>query len=160
MPNLRQQAQAFWRSRAARERQALAIGLVALIAVLIWILLVLPAWRTVSQATAELDRIDRQLQQLQAMADEVKTLRGVAPVSSTHAASALRAATARLGEQARLSMQGDRASVTFTSVDAEDLRDWLGEVRSAARARPVEASLSRVNDGYSGTVVVILGGGS
>jgi hypothetical protein len=33
-------------------------------------------------------------------------------------------------------------------------------VRSAARARPIEASLSRVADGYSGTVVVILGGGS
>lgn len=159
MPNLRQQARAFWRGRAARERQALAIGLVALIAVLIWILLVQPAWRTASQAAAEIDRIDQQLQQLQAMADEVKTLRSVAPVSPTHAAAALRAATARLGEQARLSLQGDRASVTFTSVDAEDLRDWLGEVRSAARARPVEASLSRVGEGYSGTVVVILGGG-
>ena len=160
MPGLQQQARAFWRGRALRERQALAIGLVALVAVLVWILLVQPAWRTVSQAPAQLDRIDQQLQQLQAMADEVKTLRGVAPVSSTQAAAALRAATARLGEQARLSLQGDRASVTFTSIDAEDLRDWLSEVRSAARARPVEASLSRVGDGYSGTVVVLLGGGS
>ena len=159
-PDLRQQARAFWRGRALRERQALAIGLVALIAVLVWILLVQPAWRTVSQAPAQLARIDQQLQQLQAMADEVKALRAVAPVSSTQAAAALRAATARLGNQARLSLQGDRASVTFTSIDAEDLRDWLGEVRSAARARPVEASLSRVGDGYSGTVVVILGGGS
>jgi len=160
MASLKQQARAFWRSRAARERQALAIGLVALVAVLVWLVFVQPAWHAVSQAPAQLDQLDRQLQQLQAMSDEVKALRSVSPVSAPQAAAALRAATARLGEQARLSLQGDRASVTFTAVDTEDLRDWLNEVRSAARARPIEASLSRVADGYSGTIVVILGGAS
>jgi general secretion pathway protein M len=160
LPSLKQQARAFWRSRAARERQALALGGVALVAVLVWLIFVQPAWRTVSQAPAHLDRLDHQLQQLQAMSDEVRALRSVSPISAPQAAAALRAATTRLGEQARLSLQGDRASVTFTAVDSDDLRDWLNEVRSAARARPIEASLSRVADGYSGTVVVILGGGS
>lgn len=160
LPSLKQQARVFWRGRAARERQALAIGLVALVAVLIWFVFVQPAWRVASQAPAQLDRLDHQLQQLQAMSDEVKALRSVSPISAPQAAAALRAATTRLGEQARLSLQGDRASITFTAVDSDDLRDWLNEVRSAARARPIEASLSRVADGYSGTVVVILGGGS
>ena len=38
------------------------------------------------------------------------------------------------------------------------LAAWLAEVRSAARARVVEATLTRGPQGYSGSVVVALGG--
>jgi general secretion pathway protein M len=38
------------------------------------------------------------------------------------------------------------------------LQGWLGEVRSAARARPVEAQLTRGPKGYAGTLVLTLGG--
>ena len=157
---LRGEAQAFWSSRAPRERMALAILAVAIGAVLLWLVGVQPAWRTLRAAPAELDALDRQLQQLQASAAEVKSLRAIAPVSSPQALAALKAATERLGEHARLSLQGDRASVIFTAIDAEALRGWLTEIRSAARARPVEASLSRTPNGYNGSVVVIVGGAS
>ena len=43
--------------------------------------------------------------------------------------------------RASSSLQGDRATLTFTGVPFEALRDWLGEARSAARARPIEAQL-------------------
>ncbi|MEP7056252.1 MAG: type II secretion system protein GspM [Caldimonas sp.] len=156
--SLRQQAALFWRERAPRERQALGAGFVALVLVLIWLVLVQPAWRTAREAPAQLDAIERQLQQIQANAAEVTTLRAVAPVSSIQAAAALKAATDRLGSGARLSLQGDRASLTLTGIGSEALRTWLSEARSAARARPIEASLSRAPQGYSGTIVVTLGG--
>ena len=38
------------------------------------------------------------------------------------------------------------------------LSAWLAEVRSGARARPVEANLSRGASGYNGTIVVTIGG--
>ncbi|MEO7336773.1 MAG: type II secretion system protein GspM [Caldimonas sp.] len=155
---LQQQAETFWRGRTLRERQALGAGMVGLIVVLVWLLLVQPAWRTVQQAPAQLDQLDRQLQQIQATAGEVKSLRAVPPVSAPQANAALKAATDRLGDKGRLSMQGDRASLTLTGVSTDALRGWLNEVRSAARARPIEASLSRVPQGYSGTIVVTLGG--
>lgn len=155
--SLRQQAEAFWRGRAPRERQALAAGVVAVVLFSIWLLLLQPAWRTVREAPAQLDRIDRQLQQMHAAATEVKSLRAIAPVSQIQAGAALKAATDRLGEHARLSLQGDRASLTLTGVSADSLRSWLNEARSAARARPIEASLTRVAQGYSGTLVVTLG---
>ncbi|MEO7008413.1 MAG: type II secretion system protein GspM [Caldimonas sp.] len=157
-PSLRRQAQVFWRSRAPRERQALGIGAVLLVLVLAWLVLVQPAWHTVREAPAQLDRLERELQQIEATAVEVKNLRAVPPVSSTQAAAALKAATERLGSGARLALQGDRATVTFTGVGSEALRSWLGEARSAARARPVEASLARAAQGYSGTISVTLGG--
>jgi general secretion pathway protein M len=40
------------------------------------------------------------------------------------------------------------------------LRDWLAEVRSSARARPLEANLARGPLGYSGSIVVALPGGT
>jgi len=158
--SLRSQADAFWRGRSLRERQALGAGFVALVAVLLWLTLVQPAWRTLREAPAQLDEIDRQLQQIRVTATEVTALRSVAPVSAPQAAAALKAATDRLGAQGRLSLQGDRASLTLTNVDSDDLYEWLTDVRSTARSRPIEASLSRVRQGYSGTIVVTLGGSS
>ena len=76
------------------------------------------------------------------------------------AATALRAATAQLGERAKLAIQGDRATLTFTGVPADALRAWLGEARSAARARPTEAQLVKAATGYSGSVTLSLGGTS
>ena len=73
--------------------------------------------------------------------------------------SALQAATARLGAQGRLSVQGGgRAVLTLTNAGSPALRDWLAEARAGARAKPLEASLSRSAQGYSGTVVVTFGG--
>ena len=43
-------------------------------------------------------------------------------------------------------------------VAVETMRGWLAEVRSGARARPVEANLTRGAEGYSGTIVVALPG--
>ena len=157
-PTLRQQAAAYWRSRAPRERIALGVVGVVLGLMFVWLLFVQPAWRTAREAPTQLDQIDRQLQLIQATAAEIKTLRAIAPVSSTQAAAALKAATDRLGEHARLSMQGDRATLTLTGVTSDALLSWLNEVRSAARARPIEASLSRAQQGYNGTVLVTLGG--
>jgi general secretion pathway protein M len=96
---------------------------------------------------------------MQGLADEARQLRTTPPVNPELAAAALKAATERLGEKARLSLQGDRAILTLTGVGTGELRDWLAEARSGARARPLEAKLARAAQGYSGTLVVVIGGG-
>jgi general secretion pathway protein M len=123
-----------------------------------WMLFVQPAWNSLRETPAQLDELDAQLQQMQRLAAEAQTLRGVAAVSSGQATAALRAATERLGDAGRLSLLGDRASLTLNGVSPEALRGWLIEARSAARARPVEATLTRAGNGYSGTLVVQLSG--
>ena len=74
------------------------------------------------------------------------------------AQAALTASVEHLGPAARLNLTGDRAVVTLTGIAPEALQAWLGEVRSAARARPVEAQLTRGPKGYAGTLVLTLGG--
>ena len=156
----RQQAGRFWQARAPRERQLIVVTGIAVSVLVVWLTLLQPALRTLHDAPIDLDRLDQQLQQMQVAAGEMRTLRAASPVPSEQAANALRAATAQLGEKAKLAVQGDRATLTFTGIPAEALRAWLGEARSAARARPMEAQLVKAATGYSGSISVSIGGTS
>jgi len=155
---LRQQALQAWNGRSVRERQALALVALVLGVFLVWIVFVQPSWSSLSAAPAQLDRLDAQMQQMQRLAAESRELRGTAPVSSSQAAAALKAATDRLGAAGKITLLGDRATLTLNGASPEALRAWMSEARNAARARPVEAQLVRSPKGYSGTVSVNLAG--
>lgn len=160
LATLRQQAAAWWRSRARRERQALGAVAVVLAAFAVWSLLVQPALGSVRAAPEQLDRLEGQMQQVQRVAAESTALRAIAPVAATQAGIALKSAADRLGERGRLTLQGDRATLMLTGVSPEALRAFLLEARNGARARPIEAQLQRGPQGYSGTLSVALAGGT
>jgi general secretion pathway protein M len=147
-----------WQALAPRERRIVAALAWALGLLAVWFIAVVPAWRTVTTAPARLDQLDAQLQQMQRLAAETATLRALPPVGGLQSQSALKAATDALGPAARLVLGGDRATITFTNASGTQVRDWLAEVRSAARVRPVEANLTRGPQGYSGTVIVQMPG--
>jgi general secretion pathway protein M len=154
----REQLARRWAGLAPRERQAVTLVAVVLGLFIVWLALVQPAWRTVREAPAVLDRLDAQHQELQRLATEVRELRGAAPVSAAQAGEALKAATSRLGETGKLTLRGDSAVLTLNGAGAEALQAWLNEARSAARARPVELQIQRAAQGYSGTLTVTLPG--
>lgn len=150
-------ARSWWRGLAARERRLLATGGAVLAAGLLWALAVQPAWRTLQRAPAELETLDAQLQLMRALAAEAEQLRATPPVAPEQAAAVLKAAVERLGAKAKLSLQGDRAVLTLTALEPGQLTSWLAEVRAGARARPLEANLTRSGSGYTGTLVLGLG---
>lgn len=154
---LRQQARNWWLARTARERQAVVVVALVLLLFAVWALFVQPALRTARETPAQLDRLEAQFQQMQRISTEATTLRSASRVSAPQAAAALKAASDRLGGNARLALLGDRATLTLTGVNAEALRTWLNEARSGARARPIEAQLQRGASGYSGTLTVTFG---
>lgn len=151
-------ARARWTALPPRERRLVLLAGSLLAGYLIWLLALQPAWRTLSMAPQQLDALDAQWQTMQRLASETQALRAAVPVSPEQVAAALAAATERLGAKGRISMQGERAVLTLSGATPSQLRDWLAEARSGARARPVEATLSRSAQGYSGTVTVALGG--
>jgi general secretion pathway protein M len=152
---------AWWRALAPRERRLLAVGGAVLGLYLLWALAIAPAWRTLQRAPVELDALDAQLQTMQRLAAEAQQLRAAPPVNAEMAAAALKAATERLGDKGKLVLQGgERAVLTLGGVSTGELRAWLAEARSGARARPVEANLQRGAAGYSGSIVVAIGGGA
>lgn len=152
----RSQLQARWRQLARRERRLVTAMVVVIGLVLLWWVAVAPAWTTLRETPAQLDAVELQLQQMQRLAAESRELRGLPAVKRSQAEDALRGATERLGPNAKLALQGDRAILTLSGVPGDALVAWLGEVRSAARARPDEAKLSRGAGGYSGSVVLSL----
>jgi general secretion pathway protein M len=146
-----------WRQLGERERFVLGALAVVLGLLLGWSLLIAPALRTLKGAPAELERLEAQLQQMQAQAAEARTLRAAPTVPPAQAQAALKASVDHLGASARLSLSGDRAIVTLNDIAPQALQAWLGEARAAARARPVEAQLTRGPRGYSGSVTLSLG---
>jgi general secretion pathway protein M len=146
-----------WQALAPRERSALALAAAVVGLYATWALAVQPAWRTLRDAPAAQAALDRDLAAMQRLAAEAETLKGIAPLPAGQAGAALQSATSRLGSAGRLVIQGDRAVLTLTDADPDALRAWLAEVRSGARARPVEASLQPSAAGLGGTVVVTVG---
>lgn len=153
----RDQLQARYARLDARERQMVLVIAAALGFLVVWLLLVRPAWTTLDTAPALRAQADAQLLQMQAIANEARQLRALPPVQQSVAEQVLKSATDELGGKAKLSVQGDRAILTVTGINGEDLRKWLIQARGGARARPIEASLTRAGDGYNGTLVVAIG---
>ncbi|HIV69565.1 MAG TPA: type II secretion system protein M [Candidatus Aquabacterium excrementipullorum] len=156
---MRAQLTARWAAMAPRERRMVTVMAWLLGITLVFLLGVRPAWKTLQQTPVQLREVNAVLEDMQRQANEVKTLRQMPVVPPAQAEAALRSATERLGESGKLRLQPDRAVVTFTKVAGADLAQWLAEVRSSARARPVEANFAQVEPGvYSGTISVVLPG--
>jgi general secretion pathway protein M len=157
LASLREEASKWWRGRTGRERRAVLLVLLVLGALLAWLVFIQPAWRTARAAPAQLDQLEGELHQMQRVAAESRALRSIAPISVAQAGTSLKAASERLGDKARLTLQGERATLTLTGVSPEALRGWINEARSGARARPVEATLQRGPAGFTGSISVNLG---
>jgi general secretion pathway protein M len=142
---------------APRERVLVACMAGAIAFLIVWLIFVRPAWGTLDEAPALRAQADAQLLQMQSIAVEARQLRALPPVPQTVAQQVLKAATDDLGGKGKLSLQGDRAVLSVTGANGEDLRKWLMQARGGARARPVEAALKRVGEGYNGTVTVAIG---
>lgn len=147
-----------WQALGPRERLGAQIAAAALGALLFWSVAIAPALRTLRTAPAQLDAVEVQLQDMQRLAEETRELRELPAVPMSQATQALKAASDYLGPTASLNITGDRAVLSLKGVSSEALQAWLIEVRSAARARPVEAQLQRGPTGYSGSIVLSLGG--
>jgi len=150
----------WWLALARRERRLILAAAAVVSLALLWWVLLAPALRTLQRAPAQIDAAEAQLQLMQRLATEARELRGVTPVPADQAGNVLKAATARLGDKGRLALQGDRAVLTVAGVSSVALRDWMAEARSGARARTIEANLSRGSTGLTGTVVVGMGAGT
>jgi general secretion pathway protein M len=148
-----------WSALAVRERVMVGAMAGALAFLVVWLVAVRPAWRTLSQAPELRAQADAQLLAMQALGDEARQLRALPPVPQGQAEQVLKSATERLGAKGKLSVQAERATLTLQGATGEEIRQWLTEARGGARARPIEATLSRAGEGYNGTLIVAIGQG-
>ncbi|GIX22799.1 MULTISPECIES: type II secretion system protein GspM [Caldimonas] len=147
-----------WSALDERERRLIRAAAAMVLLALLWAVGLQPALRTLRDTPARLADVSTQLQHMQRLAQEARSLREAPTVAMVQATRALQAAAERLGPSARLNLQGPQATLVVQGVPGDLLWTWLGEARNAARARPVDVQLTRSGNGYNGTIVLVLGG--
>ncbi len=157
----RAQAAQRWATLAPRERTLFSVATALVLLALLWWLAIAPAWRVLRSAPAQLEALELQWQTMQGLAAEARELRAIPPVPLAQAQAALTAAAQRLGDKARLSVQGERAVLDLNGLGGEALAAWLAEVRASARVRVASAQLNRLPSGvYRGRLELSIGGRS
>jgi general secretion pathway protein M len=154
--------QAFSARLAPRERLALQSAAWLLGGLLVWSVAIAPAWRVLQSAPERQARLLPQAHAMRAMAAEARALRASEapqPQDWSERLRALEASSARLlQDQARLSPAGEQVSVTLRDVSPTALAQWLQEVRTGARLRPIRTQLQRAGTPaathWSGTLVL------
>jgi general secretion pathway protein M len=154
--NAQQELRQRWARMTPRERALVGAGVGAIALLLLWYVGLYSAWTTWKTVPAQKRALELDWMQMQRLASEARDLKTQPPVNAAQAAEALKSATDRLGANGKLSQIGDRATLNVTGVSPEALRTWLAEVRSGARARPVDMQVNRAEGGLSGQVVVTL----
>ncbi|UXH79316.1 type II secretion system protein M [Roseateles amylovorans] len=145
-----------WQAAKPRERLMVRLAVVAVGALLLWLIALAPALSTLKKAPADMDRLDRELQQMRQLAEQTQQYRQIVPVSADQSIAALRTATERLGPAAELTVTGAQAQLRLRGVPGAALTSWLIEARQTARARPQQAELQTGAQGYSGRLTVLL----
>ncbi|MDB5942410.1 MAG: gspM [Ramlibacter sp.] len=154
----RSELTAHWARLAPREQRmvAAAVGLVAV--ALLWWLLLAPPLAVMRGAEAQHRVLDAQLQRMLALQAQAQALQSQ-PRQTQDEASRLLEATVRqqLGTTARMSIAGDRVTITLNGTAPDALGQWLTQARTNARVLPAEARLTRDAAGlWNGSLVLAL----
>ena len=133
-----------WNSLLPREKTLVQVSAALIGVALLWWLAVAPALQTLRTANTRHQALDTQLQQMKRLQAQAQQLQTQPKIGADESLRALEAAVKqRLGTGGQLNVAGDRATVTLKAVPAEAIAPWLAQVRTNARALPVEARLVR-----------------
>ena len=133
-----------WNSLLPREKTLAQVTAAVIGVALLWWLAVAPALQTLRTANTRHQALDTQLQQMKRLQAQAQQLQTQPKIGADESLRALEAAVKqRLGTGGQLNVAGDRATVTLKAVPAEAIAPWLAQVRTNARALPVEARLVR-----------------
>lgn len=136
--------QPHWDGLGAREKRLVLSALALVALALVWWIAIGPALQTLRGAAEAHRSLDTQVQQMKALAAQAQALQSQPKANPDESLRALEAATTqRLGTGARLTVVGDRATLTLRNVPADALSQWLAQARINARALPSEARLVR-----------------
>ncbi len=145
-----------WSQMSPRE-QRLVRGALALLALaLVWFVALRPALATLRSAQSQGPLLRAQLQDMLQLQAQARVLQAVPAAQTQDAKSALEAALPTLGAAARMSLTGERATVTLEDSSADGLAQWLMQVRLNARARPLELHLTQSQGLWKGRIVLQL----
>jgi general secretion pathway protein M len=135
-----------WAQRSPREKGLLGVGALVLVLAGLWGLALAPALRTWQEAPAQQARLDTQTQTMQRLQAQAKGLQKSTLISRNESVQWLEKSTSDLGAGAKISVQGERATLTLEAASAEAVARWLTSARERALALPIQAQLQHSTD--------------
>ena len=145
-----------WHALAPRERRAVATAAAVLGLALLWLALLRPALRTVSQAPGEIEALQHQLREVRRQADELTRLKSAPAAPATeidlHAAVEQWMLEHAPGAQASVGVLPDGASLEVHAMHASTLLELARAARRDWGATLAAVQLQRGTDGFAGTV--------
>lgn len=143
-----------WARLASREQRVVVLAGSVVLLVLVWMLGIAPALKTLRTAPAQHEMLDAQLQSMNKLAVQARGLQNRPAVTRADAVRALQSSLQqRLGASAQLNIAGDRVTVVLKGAAPDMLAQWLVQARVAARAVATQSRLTRGAAGWDGTVV-------
>ena len=137
--------QAAWARRSPREQQLLGMGVWVLGLAALWMLALAPALRTWQEAPARQALLDAQSQRMRQLQAQAQSLQKPVALSRPDAAKWLEKSLAELGPNARISLQGETATLSLQAAPAAALARLLSQARDNAQALPTQAQLQHAS---------------
>jgi len=149
-----------WETLEPREQNFVITALLTVALALLWFVAISPALRVLSNANVLQNSLNSQLQQMQVLQSEAKSLQGQDKTTGAAAAQALEAsAREQFGASAQVVLSGSKATLTLRDASGDSLAQWLSQARLIAKALPVQAQLRRVGvepGAWEGTLVLVV----
>ena len=145
-----------WNVLVPREKALVAGAAIVVGAAMLWWIALAPALATLRGAEAQHLLLDSQLQQVRGLQTQAQVLQSQPRQSHDEALRLLETSvTQKLGTAARMTISGERVTISLTGAPADALAQWLTQARVNARALPSEARLFRNAAGlWDGTLVL------
>ena len=147
-----------WAQMSPREQGLVRGALVLLALALVWFVALRPALATLRSAQIQGPQLRAQLQDMLQLQAQAQVLQAQPAAQTQDSKSLLEAALPTLGATARMSLTGDRATVTLEGSSPDDLAQWLTQARLNARARPLELHLTQSQGLWKGRIVLQVSG--
>jgi general secretion pathway protein M len=149
--------QSWWSALPQRDKNLIVIAASSVLFLLIWVVAISPAARTLRTFDSNYTTQERKLQNMMNLQKEAQSLQNLPRVSQAAAVTALEAAIDNtFKNRAEIIFSGSNATVNVRGASAEELSQWLANIRTNARTVAVQARLNRTSTGWSGSFQLVL----
>jgi general secretion pathway protein M len=151
------QVKAWWKSLSSRDKRMIRVAAALLVFVLLWLLALQPAIRTIRSFESAQRTQETKLQQMLNLQSQAQSMQNLPLVSQAAAVTALEVSIEQtFGNRAEIIFNGNNATVNVRGISPEDLAKWLNNIRTNARTVAIQARLTRTNIGWNGSFQMVL----
>jgi len=151
------QVKAWWEALSSRDKRMIRVAAALLIFVLLWLLALQPAIRTIRSFESAQRTQEAKLQQMLNLQSQAQSMQNLPLVSQAAAVTELEISIEQtFGNRAEIIFNGNNATVNVRAISPEDLAKWLNNIRTNSRTVAIQARLTRTNIGWNGSFQMVL----